>query len=147
VFLESLDGGELRFLEEVKGGREEDGGGSALRHFDDGVFGGVFDVVGREGTEFGGESGTFEVGELVGVEPDRDVSVIGGSEELSGLIRGESDRFGKAVDVIDQIFFDGGGENFVDNVVDVFIFGGEFGRKGVGGEEALCDSDFQFARE
>lgn len=58
---EGLDRGQLSFAEEVEGGRQEDGGGSVLGHFDDGIFGSVFDVVGRECTEFGGETGTFEV--------------------------------------------------------------------------------------
>lgn len=79
------------------------------------------------------------------MDADGDVLVFCDLEEFFCLVGSKSDRLGEAVDVVDQVFFDYSREDCVDDMVNVSIFCGEFRWESMGGEETLCDSDFEFA--
>lgn len=58
-------------------------------------------MIGGECLEFGGETGSFEVGQLIGVESDGNVLVLSGLEESASLFGGEADGFSETVYVVD----------------------------------------------
>ena len=95
-------GGDRRNLvlaDEVEGARKQHAHGAGLGHGGDPGFVGVFDVIGREGVEAGGERCPVEVRELVGVKPQRQAEDrVATANTRAGLFGREGDPLTESVD-------------------------------------------------
>ena len=90
----------------------------------------------------GGERGGTLVGQLLGVELDLQAMGGGGGEDALDLGGGEGDVLAEAVDGIGEAGFGSGGQDDLADMGDVAVLvAGEFGRQGMGGEQAGDDAD------
>ena len=139
---EGGNGGGLRFAQGVEGAGEEHGNGARGGH-ERGVAGGcVFEMVGGERVHAGRKGRAAGMGELFGMELDREVQRFCCGKDLGDLIGGEGDGFAEGVDVVDKPL---GGEAAQSGQADLVEIGlGAalvIGRDGVGAEEGGDDAD------
>ena len=60
------------------------------------------------------QRGTMQVGELIGMEPDRQAESLGHIEDACGFVDGEGDAFAESVDGISQLFIGNQGQHAAD---------------------------------
>ena len=138
---EGGNGGGLRFAQGVEGTRQEHGDGAGGGH-ERGIGGGcVFEMVGGKCARAGRKGGAAGMGELFGMELDREVQRLCRGEDLRDLIGGEGDGFAEGVDLVDQPL---GGEAVQGGQADLVEIGlGAalvIGRDGMGAKEGGDDA-------
>ena len=92
-----------------------------LRHRGGAGLVGVFEMVGRQRAEARGERRAAEVGELVGMQLDRQAERLRRVEDARDLLGREGDALAEAVDGVGQPFGGDGRQHLVDDQVDIGV--------------------------
>ena len=99
-------------------------------------------MIGRERTELGGERSTPEIGELVGMQLDRQAERLGRSKHARRLCRGERDVFHERIDGIGKAGLRHRRQHLVADAIDVALLVAiGFDRQRMGAEKAGADAD------
>ena len=81
----------------------------------------VFEMIGRQRSEFGRERGAARIRELVGVELDRQPVRPRGGEDAPRLLRRETDRLAEGVDGVGEARARDGRNRFLTDELDVGV--------------------------
>ncbi len=136
------DGWDLGFAQGVECAGQDHGGGACGGHGLNTRIRQIFQMIGRQGVVAGGEGRAAEIGQLFGVEFDREAKLPCGGKQAVHLSRGEGDAFAKGIDGVDQPFGMGGVQGGDCHIVKIGIGATcVFGRDGVGGEVGCGDVD------
>ncbi len=117
-----------RFLERVKGARQEHRDGAGRGHRLGAGLVEMLEMVGAERMIFCGQRGALLIGQLLGVETHREAVRGRGLEQPLDLLGGERHAFAKGVDAGREAGLGRGGDELVDHLADVVraavLFGG-----------------------
>jgi hypothetical protein len=140
VGAQQIDRGNLGFADEIEGAGQEGGDGPGPGHGRGAGFVEIFQVVRRQGGELRGQGRPMQVGQLLGVQLDRQAVGPGGLEHPAGLGGRKTDALAEGVDGVGQAFGGDGRDHPVANEVDIAVrIAGEFRRQGVGAQEGGGD--------
>ena len=102
----------------VEGARQENSNGSGLSNGRSTLGIEIFEVIGREGATGGGKFGAAEIGQLFGMQLNRQAEFRRLGEDPGNLLDRKGNALAKAIDRIDEAFgvglFEAGQDDFGD---------------------------------
>ena len=132
---ESLDRRRLRLPQHVEGAGQQHRDGAGAAHRGGVRLAGIFDMVGRQGSEFGGERGAADARQLLGMEPERQPGAPRRLEDPPRLVDREGDAVAEGVDHVGEAFPGRGGQHLVADASDIGL-ARHAGRKGMRAQKA-----------